>query len=239
MKRVLYLFLLFVILINATSGLSMVYAADTQKFTYKHDPMENETVRTDAIEDENAIYGFRPSSTGSLKMYADADWSDPETVEKGRQDRIAYHKSVELMYKMLEEMKAENKTVEEIARALSAERNRIRLDAYKNDPEELEQLKQRNLEKYGHEEGPLPDELYEQYGSWSTVAAKSFSINAAMDACLGLYDDYYEVYQMVNTLDGYNPKTGDANTVVYVIMMSVSAVCFCSLILSKKRFSHT
>ncbi|MBQ7645671.1 MAG: hypothetical protein IJS94_00230, partial [Clostridia bacterium] len=148
----------------------------------------------DITADETAIYGFRPSDTGSLKAYADADWSDPEVVEKGRQERIAYHQSIEGMYQLLEEMTAEGSSVEEIARAVSTKRNEIRLASYENDPEGLATLKARNLEKYGHEEGPLPDELFEQYGSWETVMAKAFSVNVGMDACLGLYDDYYNVY---------------------------------------------
>ena len=163
-------------------------------FTYEHDPRENPKAMADIVEDPNAIYGFRPSETGSLAMYADVDWSDPEVVEAGRQERIEYHKSLESMYDVLDEMTAEGKTTEEIARAVSTLRNQIRLDAYKDDPEGLEALKARNLEKYGHEEGPLPDELYEQYGLWETVISKAFSANSGMDACLGLYDEYYELY---------------------------------------------
>ena len=163
-------------------------------FTYRHDPSLNPYAMQDIVADETAVYGFRPSETGSLKLYADADWSDPEVVEKGRQERIAYHQSIESMYEILKEMTAEGKLVEEIARTVSAKRNEIRLAAYENDPEGLAAVKARNLEKYGHEEGPLPDELYAQYGSWETVLEKAFSVNAGMDACLGLYDDYYDVY---------------------------------------------
>ncbi|MBQ6067629.1 MAG: hypothetical protein IJK89_12515 [Clostridia bacterium] len=163
-------------------------------FRYQHDPRENPVAMRDIVEDENAVYGFRPSETGSLKTYADADWSDPALVEQGRQDRIAYHQSIESMYEMLEEMEARGCTVEEIARAVSTRRNEIRLEAYADDPEGLAALKARNLERYGHEEGPLPDELYTQYGSWERVLEKAFSPNAGMDACLGLYDDYYFLY---------------------------------------------
>ena len=127
-------------------------------------------------------------------MYADADWSDPELVAKGRADRIAYHQSLEAMYDLLDEMLAEGKSTEEIARAISTKRNEIRIASYENDPEGLADLKERNLTQYGHEEGPLPDELYEKYCSWETVIAKSFSTNSGMDACLGLYDDYYNLY---------------------------------------------
>lgn len=108
------------------------------------------------------------------------------------------------MYDLLNEMTAEGKSTEEIARTISAKRNQIRLDAYKDDPEGLATLKERNMSKYGHEEGPLPDELYVQYGSWEMVIAKSFSTNSGMDACLGLYDDYYELYVAVGQIPSAN-----------------------------------
>lgn len=179
--------LLFIFYLSAAS-----FAANG--FQYNHDPRGNASAVRDIVADENAIYGFRPSETGSLKIYADADWTDPEVVAQGRAERIAYHESVESMYVMLQQMQEQGKSTEEIARAVSSRRNEIRLEEYADDPERLAELKERNLEKYGHEEGPLPDELYEKYGSWERVIEKSFSTNAGMDACLGLYDDYYFLY---------------------------------------------
>ena len=167
---------------------------EKQGFSYAHDPRENPAAMADIVADENAIYGFRPSETGSLAAYAAADWSDPAVVEKGRQDRLAYHKSLESMYDILDDMTAAGADIETVARAVSTRRNEIRLEAYADDPEGLAAVKARNLEQYGHEEGPLPDELYAKYGSWETVLAKAFSTNAGMDACLGLYDDYYALY---------------------------------------------
>ena len=79
----------------------------------------------DIVEDETAIYGLHPSKTGSLAAYADADWSDAERVAKGRQDRIEYHRSLETMYELLNEMTAEGKSAEEIARVISAKRNQM------------------------------------------------------------------------------------------------------------------
>ena len=55
----------------------------------------------DIIKDDTTVYGFRPSETGSLKQYAGADWTDPEVVEAGRQKRIAYHESFQIMYDMV------------------------------------------------------------------------------------------------------------------------------------------
>ena len=91
-------------------------------------------------------------------------------------------------------MRADGATMEEMARAVSTERNRLRLAAYENDPEGLETLKKSNLEAYGHEDGPTPDELFEKYGSWQEVLQKAFSTNMGMDACCGLYDEYYPLY---------------------------------------------
>ena len=199
-------FFLTLVLVLSVSVLS--FAANG--FTYRHDPRENAAAMRDIVADETAIYGFRPSETGSLKMYAAADWSDPVIVEAGRADRIAYHESLKTMYEMLVQMQTEGKSTEEIARAVSARRNEIRLEAYADDPEGLAALKARNLEKYGHEEGPLPDELFAQYGSWERVIEKSFSTNAGMDACLGLYDDYYYLYAAQGDVPADEPTAEDS-----------------------------
>ncbi|MBP5242955.1 MAG: hypothetical protein J6Z36_04610 [Clostridia bacterium] len=175
-------------------------ACAPKSFEYEHDPRENPRAMADIVVDENAVYGFRPSEEGSLAVYASMDWSDPTIVEEGRQERIAYHESLESMYVLLDAMTAEGKDTETIARAISAKRNELRLAAYKDDAEGLAAVKERNLAQYGHEEGPLPDELYEKYGSWEMVIAKAFSANSGMDACLGLYDDYYDLYVAIGQI---------------------------------------
>ena len=95
---------------------------------------------------------------------------------------------------MLNKMTAEGASVEQIARTVSAERNRLRLAAYDNDPQGLAEVKKSNLETYGHEDGPTADEMFAKYGSWETVMQKAFSANMGMDAVCGLYDDYYQEY---------------------------------------------
>ncbi|MBR1828667.1 MAG: LPXTG cell wall anchor domain-containing protein [Atopobiaceae bacterium] len=77
---------------------------------------------------------------------------------------------------------------------MSTARNELRIASYRNDPEGLERLKRRNMELYGDENGASPDFFYNRYGSWEMVIEKSFSVNSGMDACLGLYDDYYLLY---------------------------------------------
>ena len=161
-------------------------------FTYEHDPMENPAAAVDILPDENAIYGYVPNPEGSLAVYATYDFSDPDVVAEMRAERVAYHNEMNRLLDLLISMKDEGKCVEEIARALSALRNEIRLEAYKDNPEGLAKVKERNLEKYGNENGPTPEYLYEKYGSWEMVAEKSFSPNLGADAILGLYDEYYD-----------------------------------------------
>ena len=79
-------------------------ASAADGFRYAHDPCLNPKAMKDIVADDTAVYGFRPSETGSLKLYASADWSDPQIVEQGRLDRIAYHQSIESMYEMLRDM---------------------------------------------------------------------------------------------------------------------------------------
>ena len=164
-------------------------------FVYIHDPRDNPEAMKDIIEDPDAVYGFSPDpESARLGTYAQYDWSDPDLVEKARQERIAYHESLESMTEILYRMREEGASLEEMARAVSEERNRIRLAAYADDPEGLAEVMASNLTVYGHEEGPTPDELYEKYGSWETVLQRAFSPNLGMDACCGLYDEYYWLY---------------------------------------------
>lgn len=164
-------------------------------FAYIHDPRENPEAMKDIVENPDAVYGFSPDpESRRLGIYAEYDWTDPEFVAKAQADRRAYHESLESMTDILYKMREEGATIEEMARAVSAERNRLRLAAYENDPEGLAATKESNLATYGHEDGPTPDELYENYGSWEMVLQKAFSANLGMDACCGLYDEYYQLY---------------------------------------------
>lgn len=166
-------------------------------FVYVHNPIYNDSVLVDAVYDEEAYFGFKPNLTGSLKSYANYDWTLEKDVLEYREARIKYIEENDKKIKDLElELRAQNKTIEEIARACSNLRNQIRLDQYKDDPEGLATLKERNLSKYGHEEGPLPDELYAKYNnSWETVLKKCYSTNMGMDACCGVYDKYFYMYE--------------------------------------------
>ena len=162
---------------------------------YIHDPMENPKAAADIVVDPNAVYGYAPNpDSPRLGVYAEYDWSDETFVVEMRQEREDYHSSVKELYQMKADMEAQGKSVEEIARAVSTRRNEIRMEAYKDDPEGLEKLKESNLATFGNENGGTPEYFYEKYGSWETVIEKAFSTNAGADAVLGLYDKYYYTY---------------------------------------------
>ena len=167
-------------------------------FHYMHDPEENPAAMKDIVVNPAAVYGFSPDpDSARLGEFADSiDWSDPEQVAQAREQRLEYLKSFEELYRMIEDMLGRGDSVEKIARAVSKRRNELRLEAYKDDPEGLEAVKESNLETYGNEEGPQADDLYEKYGSWQTVLEKALSTNAGMDACLGLYDVNFFTYDI-------------------------------------------
>ncbi len=162
---------------------------------YVHDPMENPEAAKDIVPDPEAVYGYKPAPDSTrLSPFLVYDWTDPEVVADLRRQREEYHAGIQELSQMIADMKAEGKSTEEIARAVSTRRNEIRIESYKDDPEGLEALKKSNLEKYGNEMGPTPEYLYNRYGSWGMVISKALSSNEGADACLGLYDEYYDTY---------------------------------------------
>ena len=163
-----------------------------------HNPAENPKVLEDAIVNPDAVYGFSPNpDSPRLREYVNAlDWTDPAEVAAAKKNREDYHaKNLEL-YRLIEQLLGEGKDVETIARAVSRRRNKLRLESYNGDPNGLAKVKKSNLDTYGNEEGPTADSLFVKYGSWQTVLEKALSANAGMDACLGLYDDYYDVHML-------------------------------------------
>lgn len=210
-------------IVSALVLLLMLAGTARAAFQYEHDPMQNPDAAADIIVNPDAVYGYSPNpDSGSLKEFASYDWTDPEFVAAAKETREAYHASFQEMYDTLYEMLKDGCEMEEIARKLSARRNEIRMEAYKDDPEGMEVVKKRNLEEYGNEMGPTPEYLFEKYGSWETVTRKAFSSNPGMDACVGLYDEMYETYLLPEE-EGI-PKTGDSEDLAIILMLlSISA----------------
>ena len=101
------------------------------RFKYVHNPSDNPKVLRDAIEDPNAVYGYRPRKDGSLASFTNGKWDDPIAVEGYRQDRIAYHNRNEgAAQQIVSNMTAEGEITEDIARAVNEYRNQSRINAY-------------------------------------------------------------------------------------------------------------
>ena len=179
---------------------------------YEHDPRLNARAMEDIVADPTAVYGFAPDpESARLGVYADQDWSDEASVAEWQKVRIEYHEGNEELYTLWEKLRQEGADTETIARAVSARRNELRLESYQGDAEGLAKVKASNLQKYGDENGPTAESLYEKYNhSWETVLLKAFSSNAGMDACLGLYDAQYEQ----NLLTG---EIEESDVPVYVV----------------------
>ena len=166
---------------------------------YEHDPRDNPSAMRDIVVNPDAVYGFSPSPAeeSTLKDYVTAiDWTDPAQVAAAREQRQVYHDSMQELYDMTMDMVEEDQDIETIARAVSQRRNELRLEAAQNDPEALALMKKRNLETYGDEFGPTQDSLFEKYGSWEMVLIKALGTNSGMDACLGFYDEYFDIYNL-------------------------------------------
>ncbi len=185
------------------SSVTSIYAATP----YAHDPMQNPKAARDIIVNPNAVYAYSPNPASErLKDYISYDWSDTALVSEFRAEREAYHQSIAELYTLLISMRAAGYSTEDIARTICERRNILRLEAYKDNPDGLAKVKKSNLETYGNENGGTPDFFYNKYGSWEKVIEKALSANAGADACLGLYDEYYDTY-IANGL--YTVKKGD------------------------------
>ena len=254
MKKYIVRSVLFLILIIALLSITVTAYAESY---YIHDPMDNPKAAADIIVDPNAVYGYSPNpDSARLGTFASYDWSDEAFVAEMRQEREDYHDSVKELYQIKSDMEAEGKSVEEIARAVSTRRNEIRLEYYIDKPEELEKLKESNLKTFGNENGGTPEYFYEKYGSWETVIEKAFSTNAGADACLGLYDKYYDTY----IIDGdpkvtpteaaddtatpdessggnqsvKSPNTGDSTTTILLIVITATVTGAISIFAIRK-----
>ena len=165
-------------------------------FKYEHNPMENPRAAVDIIVNPDAVYGYSPNPASTrLGNFANAiDWTSSADVAKAREIREAYHQRNSNLWEIFSEMEAQGHSIEEIARAVSHQKNLNRLAEL--DSENLALTKASNLKTYGHEEGPDADSLYQKYGSWETVIDKAMSTNPGLDACCGLYDICYPLYRL-------------------------------------------
>ena len=167
------------------------------KFKYKNNPMDNPKAAKDIIENSDAIYGFSPNpDSDRIGKFAEYDWTNEEVVANAKEARLQYHKDNESIYKIVEKMKNEGASIEDIARVANEQRNRNRLQSYidRGNISGYEKAVESNMKNFQNELGMTAEQAYEKYGLWEIVLEKAMSANAGMDACCGLYDDFYHLY---------------------------------------------
>lgn len=167
-----------------------------KRFKYEHNPSDNPKVLEDAIEDPDAVYGYRPREDGSLSRFTAKkyDWTDPVAVEGYRQERIEYHNRNEAgAQRIVKEMTAAGASIEDIAIKVNEYRNQSRIDAFVNPDGSISDmngynnaLERAQIRSYENliKAGKSPEEIIKS-------AIKGCP---GMDACTGLYDEYYDTY---------------------------------------------
>ena len=171
----------------------LVHNAEYGNGHYNNNPSDNPKVLADAVEDHNAVYGYRPNEDGSLKNFANEDWSNPEFVENAKQKRLQYIEDDKAIYDVIAEMKNNGCSTEEMARAACDYRNQTRLNSYlDSDGHVIDQngynaaLERMQTRSYDAliSSGKTPEEIINS----------SMRTNPAMDACVGLYDQNFDTY---------------------------------------------
>ena len=158
-----------------------------------NNPSDNPKVLADAVQDPNAVYGYRPSEDGSLKNFANKDWSDPTVVESAKQERIAYIADDQEINRLVSDMRNQGYSSEDIARAACDFRNQTRLNSYIDA--------NGNITDYDGYAAALErmttrsyDALIQSGKTPEQIISSSTRTNPAMDAIVGLYDQNFDTY---------------------------------------------
>ncbi len=160
---------------------------------YEHNPSDDPKVLADAVEDSEAVYGYRPRKDGSLKNFADLEWSNPDKVAEYRQTRLQYIQEDMDIIDIVSEMKKNGCTIEEMAEAACNKRNITRLNSYIDSNGNITNqagyeaaLERMNTRSY--------DALIKSGKTPQQILESSMRTNPAMDACVGLYDENFHTY---------------------------------------------
>ena len=166
------------------------------KFKYKSNPMDNPKAAKDILENSDAVYGFSPKKGGRLDDFVDMiDWTDAEQVASARAQRIAYHNKMSInLESKVKKLLDDGYSMEDIAKNMINERNQNRINTYiKNgNYEGLEGMYKSNLKEYGNAEGPTYEYMLKKCVSNEEIINSSIKSNLGMDACTGLYDEYFK-----------------------------------------------
>lgn len=178
------------------------FASQVALAGYLHNPMENPVVLRDVVPAPGNVFGYAPARKdvahpdSTLHHFASGDFASYETVGKYRQIRIQYH---EYVSQRLDELMAQNISMEEKARAAIKIRNDARLATYldaggkvkpglENGYKAALKREEKNTYEYFHGKKGLSDD---------EIIQSAYGSNAGMDAVLGLYDRHFNAYKIL------------------------------------------
>ena len=152
-------------------------------------PSDNPKVLADAMEDSTAVYRYRPREDGSIKQFANYEWSDPKVVAELRKIRLDYLQENKSYQNLVDNMRNAGYSDTEIAQRLVAERNAHRLSYYINETGKIinEDLYRQAVEhcvsyedlRKGINGKPAKTDLQ--------IIESAMKSNPGYDACCGLY----------------------------------------------------
>lgn len=169
---------------------------------YLHNPMDNPVVLRDVVLAPGNVFGYAPARrdkqhpNSTLHHFAGGDYAHFDSVGNYRQIRIKYH---EYVSDRLDELMAQNISMEEKARAAVKIRNGARLATYLDDEGKVKsglengykaalKREEKNTYEYFRQKKGLSDE---------EIIQSAYGSNAGMDAILGLYDRHFNAYKIL------------------------------------------
>jgi hypothetical protein len=140
----------------------------------------------DLVADSTGVYGYVPTTDSQFHSSKwPVDWTNPDQVAKARTTRLDYHVGLDEKKQLVESLRKEGMSSDDIARKIVDSRNKDRLSHYKS-PEALDVVYNRNLEKYGDKMGPTYDSQLSKYGSSDEVINAALRTNDSMDILTGI-----------------------------------------------------
>lgn len=197
---------------------------------YLHNPMENPLVLRDVVPAPGNVFGYAPARRdaqhrdSTLHHFATGDFASFESVGNYRQIRIKYH---EYVSDRLDELMAQNISMEEKARAAVKIRNEARLATYFDDEGKVKpglengykaalKRAEKNTYEFFRDKKGLSDE---------EIIQSAYGSNAGMDAVLGLYDRHFNAYKILvppQVIDSMNKEEKAAYDKVYARFVAAS-----------------
>ncbi|WP_083703023.1 hypothetical protein [Marinobacterium stanieri] len=153
--------------------------------------------------DSRGVYGYVPRPDSK---YAKLDFTDVEKVESGRVIRLDYLEGSKELDNVIQVMRAEGRSSEDIARRVVIQRNSQKMESRSLMTQDgVVELEKRNLSSWFKDPvGPSPDQAFRHYQAqqiknsnfmtddqvWELVIKKSMQKDPVMNTLLGIESKY-------------------------------------------------